>query len=144
MRIASVCVVGESPESSAWEKLRAWAEPQGLLNDYTQHPVFGFNNPSPTPDRKEYGYEFWIRVDPDAKPAGDIKILDFPGGLYAVVTCKLLGDPLGSVPEVWQKLWQWVKSGKYQWRKTHELEKPHNPLASIEDLVLDLYLPIQE
>ncbi|MHA2314338.1 MAG: ArsR family transcriptional regulator, partial [Candidatus Hermodarchaeia archaeon] len=62
MRVASVRALSATPENDAWEKMRAWAEPQGLLDDIDNHPVFGFNNPNPTPGQKEYGYEFWIRM----------------------------------------------------------------------------------
>lgn len=65
------------------------------------------------------------------------------GGLYAVTRCKLCGDPEGSVPEVWKRLWDWVQASGYEWRRTHELEKPVDPLAPEEELVLDLYLPIE-
>ncbi len=144
MRVATVGAISETPERDAWEKMRAWAESKGLLDDIQKHPVFGFNNPNPSPDRKEYGYEFWIRVEPEVQPKGEISLKDFPGGLYAVTTCKLHGDPEGNVMQVWKKLLEWVQSSNYKWRKTHELEKPHHPLAPEEDLVLDLYLPIEE
>src|SRR5574341_504661 len=52
MRIASIRALSETPERDAWEKLRAWANPKGLLDDSDKHPVFGFNNPSPSMDRK--------------------------------------------------------------------------------------------
>ena len=141
MRVASARAVSQTPERDAWEKLRAWAQPKGLLEDLEKHPVFGFNNPNPSPDRKEYGYEFRIRVDPDTQPEGEIEVKDFAGGLYAVTTCKLHGGP--GVPETWKKLWEWMQSSPHQWRRTHELEKPHDPRASEEDLVLDLYLPVE-
>jgi DNA gyrase inhibitor GyrI len=144
MRIASVQAIGESPEPEAWQKLRAWAEPRGLLEDIEQHPVFGFNNPPPDPDREGYGYEFWIKVDADSQRVGEISIKDYEGGLYAVTTCKLLGDAEGEIPEVWMKLLDWVNRSKYTWRKTHELEKTHDPMVPIEEIVLDLYLPIEE
>jgi DNA gyrase inhibitor GyrI len=144
MRIASVRVISETPERDAWDKLRAWAGAKGLLDHIDQHPVFGFNHPSPSPKQKAYGYEFWLRVDRDFKSEGEIEVKDFAGGLYAVATCKLQEDPLGSVGEVWRKLWNWAQTGDYKWRRTHELEKPHHPQASEEDMVLDLYLPIEE
>jgi DNA gyrase inhibitor GyrI len=142
MRVAWVRVVSDSPESQAWEKLQAWAEPRALLADVDEHPVFGFDNPPPQPDQEEYGYEFWIRVSPDVEASGDVEIKEFPGGLYAVTTCRLHGEP--NVAETWRLLWEWVQSSEYQWRQTHELEQPHDPLADEEDLILDLYLPIEE
>ncbi len=142
MRVASVRVVSDTPERDAWDKMREWAEPLGLLKDIEKNPVFGFNNPSPTPDRREYGYEFWIRIDPDVEPEGDIQVISFPGGLYAVTKCSLLGDH--NILETWKSLWEWVLESKYEHRRRHELEKPQNPLSPEEDLVLDLYLPIEE
>ena len=144
MRVASVRKVSLTPERDAWKQLRAWATSKGLLAEVEKHPVFGFNNPSPSPNRKEYGYELWIRVDSATKPEGEIEVRDFDGGLYAVTTCKLKGDPKGNVLEVWQALFEWVKSSKYKWRHVHELERAIDPLAAEDDLVLDLYLPIEE
>jgi DNA gyrase inhibitor GyrI len=144
MRVASMRAFGTSPEQIAWEKIRAWAEAERLFEDREKHPVFGFNNPNPTPDATEYGYEFWIGIDKNMNPPEGIEVKDFAGGLYAVATCKLIGDPKGDVMNVWQKLWQWVQSSEYDWRKTNELEKPSDPLAAEEDIVLELYLPIQE
>ena len=141
MRVASVRAVSENPEEDAWARISAWAEPKGLLDDPAKNPVFGFNNPNPSPGRKEYGYEFWICVGPEIESEGVVEIKEFKGGLYAVTTCR----KLALVGETWMKLWKWVQSDlcKYRWRKTHELEKPHDPRASAEDLVLDLYLPIE-
>jgi DNA gyrase inhibitor GyrI len=142
MRVASVRVVSETPEREAWKKLREWAEPLGLLEDIDKNPVFGFNNPSPTPDRREYGYEFWISIGPDIEPEGEVRVKEFPGGLYAVTKCALLGDP--NILETWKLLWEWILTSKFNHRKTHELEKPQNPLSPEEDLILDLYLPVEE
>ncbi|MHC4697886.1 MAG: AraC family transcriptional regulator [Planctomycetota bacterium] len=144
MRVARVRVISETPERDAWDKMRAWAESKGLLADVEEHPVFGFNNPPPSQDRKEYGYELWIRVDSGTEPEGEVEAKDFAGGLYAVTTCKLTGDPKGNIFQVWQRLFEWVKSSAYKWRRTHELEKTQDPQASEDDFVLDLYLPIEE
>ncbi len=145
MRVASVRVISHSPEVDAWSKLRDWAEPKGFLQDDENHPIFGFNNPNPQPDSKEYGYEFWIKVGADVAAEGEIAIKDYPGGLFAVTTCRLTEDPSGrNILETWKALLEWVKSSKYKWRKVHELEKIHDPLASQKEIVLDLYLPIEE
>ena len=143
MCVASFRAVGARPEVDAWGKLRAWAGPRGLLDDAGKHPVFGFNNPSPSPDCSAYGYELWISVDAAAEAVGDAEIKSFPGGRYAVTTCRLQGDPRGSVFDVWQQLWQWVQASEYTWRKTHELEKVQDPGASEQDVVLELHLPIE-
>ncbi|MFX0162429.1 MAG: GyrI-like domain-containing protein [Candidatus Hodarchaeota archaeon] len=150
IRVASVRAISKTPENDSWEKMRAWAEPKGLLDDLEKHPVFGFNNPDPSPDCEEYGYEFWISVDPDIEPEGEIEIKDFEGGLYAVTTCNLYQEinsefflKYGYL-ESWKKLVDWVKSSKYKMGKHQCLEKAHDPRASEEDLILDLYVPIEE
>jgi len=150
MRVASANVISTTPEHDAWEKMRAWAEPKGLLEDLEKHPVFGFNNPNPSPDRKEYGYEFWIRVESGIEPKGGIKVKEFEGGLYAVTTCKLKEEleseffQKEGYLESWKKIVDWVESSKYKHGKQQCLEKAHDPGASEEELVLDLYCPIEE
>ena len=150
MRVASVRAISETPEHDAWEKMRAWAEPKGLLEDIEKHPVYGFNSPDPSPDRKEYGYEFWIRVELDTQPTGDVEIKKFQGGLYAVTTCKLKEEleseffKKEGYLESWKNIVDWVKSSKYKFGKHQCLEKAHEPGASDEELILDLYCPIEE
>ncbi len=144
MRVARFSAIGEAPERDAWEKLRAWAAPKGLLDTPEKHPIFGFNNPPPSRERREYGYEFWIRIDPLKDSEDAIEVQEFAGGLYAVTRCKLLGDPAGSVVDVWKSLWDWAQtSSEYRWRRTHELEQSYNLEAGEEEIVLDLYLPIE-
>ena len=143
MHVASVRAISEEPEHDAWLKLQEWAEPRGLLGDLDKHPVFGFNNPNPSEQRKEYGYEFWIRVDENVESDDVVRVLEFQGGRYAVTTCKLMNDPNGNIPEVWLKLYEWVKESEYEWQQTQELEKPHDLTSADEELLLDLYLPIE-
>ena len=138
MRVASVGVTSATPEIDAWRTLKTWAESKGLLRDLDSHPVFGYTSQRPKQNDKEYGYEFWIRIDPETEMGGDMKERAFGGGLYAVTTHQ--GPPS---PEAWKRLWDWVQSSPYQWRKTHELERPRNPLAPEQELVFDLYLPIE-
>jgi len=150
MRVASVRAVSTTPERDAWEKMRSWAQPRGLLEDIDKHPVFGFNSPDPSPGQKEYGYEFWIRVDADTKPAGDVEVGEFKGGLYAVTTCKLKEEleseffKKEGYLESWKNLVDWVKSSKYKMGKHQCLEKAHEPGASEEELILDLYCPLEQ
>lgn len=150
MPVASVRATSETPEHDAWEKMRAWAEPKGLLKDIKEHPVFGFNNPDPSPDRKEYGYEFWIRVGPEVEPEGEVEVKEFEGGLYAVTECNLKEETESEFfqkegyLESWKRIADWVKSSKYEWGKHQWLEKSHDPKATEDELILDLYCPIEE
>jgi DNA gyrase inhibitor GyrI len=140
-RVASVHAFSASPEHDALEKLIAWAKPRGLLDDPQQHRIFGFNNPDPSPGSPNYGYEFWIVVGPDVEPEGEVKIKEFPGGLYAVTRCDVQGEDPGEViPATWKRLIAWCEDTKYryahhQWLEEHTLQD--------EDLLfLDLYCPI--
>jgi DNA gyrase inhibitor GyrI/DNA-binding HxlR family transcriptional regulator len=150
MRVASVQAISETPEHDAWERMRAWAEPKGLLENLEEHPVFGFNNPNPSPGKKEYGYEFWIRVGPDVKPEGHVKIKQVEGGLYAVTTCNLKEElesqffRENGYLESWKKITEWVESSTYHLGSHQCLEKAHEPGASEDNLILDLYCPLEE
>ncbi|MBI4663118.1 MAG: GyrI-like domain-containing protein [Verrucomicrobia bacterium] len=138
MRMARFHAIGRSPELEAWTRLRNWAEPRGLLKDPTTNPVFGFNNPSPSPGREGYGYEFWIRIEQETQVESGIETLDFPGGWHAVITHR--GFPN---LDVWMQLLEWVRNSPHPYRRTHELERAHNPLAPESEMVFDLYLPIE-
>ncbi len=152
MRVASVRAFSATPEIDAWEKMRVWAEPQGLLTDLDNHPIFGFNNPNPSPGQKEYGYEYWMRMGTLFKGEGEIIAKDADGGLFAVTSCKL-GEELESeftkksgFLEPWKKLLEWVVlSEKYEIDESRQsLEKYRNPGAPVSEVVLDLYQPIRE
>ncbi len=139
MRVACFRGLGQSPEQEAWGRLRAWAEPRGLLKDATAHPVFGFNNPSPSRPDEPYGYTFWIRIGHELPVENGIESLDFAGGWYAVTTCR--GFPH---PEIWMRFLGWVRGSAHRHRPTHELERPHDPLAPESEMVFDLYLPVEQ
>ena len=143
MRVASAHAFSESPEPEAGEKLIAWAKPKGLLDDPEKHRVFGFNNPDPSPGSPNYGYEFWIAVGPDVEPEGDIKIKEFPGGLYAVTRCEVK-NPWEDIPGTWQRLVAWSETSKYQMARHQWLEEHIGPFGSSEEFTLALCLPIAE
>ncbi len=143
MRVAAVRAFSETPERDAWARLAAWAAPRGLLDDPAQRPVFGFNNPGPRPGETRYGYEFWIQLGAETPAAPGIEVKDFPGGRYAVTSCRVQGDPAGEMPVVWKRLWDWVQHSTCRWRREQELERIRNPGAPAAELVLDLHLPIE-
>ena len=125
MRVASAWAFGPNPEELAWQKLKAWAEPRGLLTSGQR--IFGFNNPNPSAGSPNYGYEFWLTVDADVAPAGDIRVADVPGGRYAVLEADVTGDYGATIPAAWQRLDAWVAArsyqhGAHQWLEEHSLE----------------------
>ena len=143
MRVASAHAYSGSPEQDAMEKLIAWAKPKDLLDDPEKHHVFGFNNPDPSPGSPNYGYEFWITVGSDVEPEEEIKIKEFPGGLYAVTRCEVK-NPWDDIPSTWKRLAAWRENSKYQGANHQWLEEHLGPLGSSKEFVLDLYLPIAE
>ena len=146
MRVASAHAFGATPEREAWTKLIDWATPRGLLDDPQAHRIFGFNNPNPSAGSPNYGYEFWIEVEPDlhVRPEDEVKVLDYAGGRYAVTRC----EHLPQIGQVWKRLVAWLEGSPYvgsshQWLEEHIAPDPRTP-HSEDKIVLDLYLPIAE
>ena len=138
MRVASVRAISATPEADAWKKIKMWAASKGLLSQLDSQPVFGYTCLPPRKGEDRYGYEFWIGIGAEIEVEGEVKEQAFAGGLYAVATPQ--GPPS---PDVWKSLWDWVQTSPYKWRKTHELERPKNPLAPENEWVFDMYLPIE-
>lgn len=140
MRIVSFNGFGESPEGQALEKLHFWAEKNDLHGR-----VFGFNNPNPSVGSPNYGYEVWMAVNEDVQPEGEGQVVEFEGGLYAVLRCPVV-RPWEDIPEAWQKLVSWLDASQYshgahQWLEEHI--DPQNGQDGVE-FTLDLYLPVRE
>ena len=138
MRVASFHAFSASPEGEAWQKLVAWAEPRGLLNQPQTHRIFGFNNPNPSAGSPNYGYEFWLQLTPDQAPT-DVPVKDFGGGLYAVTRFKGSGE---AMPQVWQQLSKWCENSPYKFASHQWLEEHISSGDSPDSLELDLCLPI--
>ncbi len=141
MRVVSFQAISKTPENDAWKKLREWAEPRGLFADPVAHSVYGFNNPSPQPGKKEYGYEFWIQVDHDFHE-DDVKILDIPEDYYIVTRC-FVNDPEKDIPEAWTKLLDLIKTKGYKFGNRCGLEKVISS-SHTGTWILDIYIPIKE
>ncbi len=141
MRVGCVNGYSESPEEAAWKAMEAWAKPKGLLDDPKSYRIFGYNNPGPSPGTPNYGYDFWLTVDPEVETEGNVRIIDFSGGLYAVARCK----GIENIGNAWKQLVAWRDESKYKKAHHQWLEELLTPMDSaLEDFVLDLYLPIAE
>ena len=142
LRVASFHGFGPNPEHLAGRRLAAWAEPRGYLADLAHHRIFGFNNPNPSPGSPNYGYEFWLTVGPEVEPEGEMRVLDFAGGLYAVTRCR----GVESIGETWARLVGWLTGSRYGHAEHQWLEEHINPtFPEAEDaLILDLYAPVAE
>ena len=143
LRVACVNGYGEGPEGIAFEKMRAYVKDKGLNADDQTHRFFGFNNPNPSAGSPLYGYDVWVTVDAAAQSEGEVKVLEFPGGLYAVLSIRpITGE---EIFPAWQQLVAWREQSKYrpashQWLEEHigDIDK------QFPDLTLDLYMPITE
>ncbi|NLI99173.1 GyrI-like domain-containing protein [bacterium] len=144
MRVAYAKGFGTSPEAEAWNKLLSWAKEKGMLDDTEDFRLFGFNNPEPTPDKPEYGYEQWITVEVDVEPGGDVQIKDFPGGQYAVLRTKL-----SSITDSWKSMAEWIKNSEYDFGPYQYLEECLG-VTGFEgggpdlETEFDIYMPIKE
>jgi DNA gyrase inhibitor GyrI len=132
-RVVSAHGFGAQPEDLAWQKMKAWAGPKGLLGG-SERRMFGYNNPNPSAGSPNYGYEFNLTVDEAVQAEGDLKVGDLrvkqlSGGLYAVMPFRMGegGDPNLDIPEAWKKLDAWVaengyRHGEQQWLEEHTLD----------------------
>lgn len=141
MRMISSYGFGSQPEGIAWEKIIAFGRKNNLIEEGEYPSTYGFDNPHPTKGSPNYGYEIWLPVDEDIQPEGDLRIVDFSGGLYAVTRFKNLHN----IGDVWGQLIKWQEGSRYK-LATHQcfehlLEGAGGPP---EGLVFDLYLPIAE
>lgn len=144
MRVACVNGFGEGPEEMAFEKMKAWATAHNLLDK--PYRLFGYNNPDPSPGSPNYGYDVWITVDESAQADGEARIIDFPGGLYAVTRLEVK-NPWEDIPATWRELVKWMENSKYHHGQHQWLEEHIGPLDEMGNspsFTLDLHLPIAE
>jgi DNA gyrase inhibitor GyrI len=144
MRVACINGFGQEPESQAFEKMRGWAKSCGLLDKPCR--LFGYNNPDPAPGSPNYGYDVWITLDRSVKAGREARIIDFPGGLYAVTRCDVK-DPGNDIPATWQKLVKWMEGSKYHHGRHQWLEEQigsPDEVGKSGAFTLDLYLPVSE
>ena len=144
MRVACVNGFGDGPEGMAFKKMQAWAETHKLTGK--PYRLFGYNNPDPSPGSPNYGYDVWITVDETVQADGEARVLDFPGGLYAVTHVEV-NVPGNDIPAIWQKLVKWMETSKYHHGRHQWLEEHIGSLDEMggdQPFTLDLYLPIVE
>ena len=144
MRVVCINGFGEGPERMAFDKMKGWAKAHPLAN--RPHRIFGYNNPDPSPGSPNYGYDVWLTVDGSVEAEDDARIIDFPGGLYAVTRIDVK-NPWEDIPGTWQRLVKWMEASKYrhgghQWLEEHI--GPLDVMGGDQPFTLDLHLPITE
>ena len=141
MRMLSSYGFGPEPEGIAWEKLKPAMLKHNMLKDGKFPTTYGFNNPNPSIGSPNYGYEIWLPADNEIEPEGDLRIIDFHGGLYAVTRFK----DLNNIGDVWGQLVKWREGSKYKLGTHQCLEHLIDGVDQPpEAFVFDLYLPIVE
>ena len=140
MRMISAYGFGAEPEGIAWEKIMAFAENNNINLADDSITTYGFNNPNPSKGSPNYGYEIWLPVAEDVKPEGDLRIVDFTGGLYAITNFK----GLENIGEVWHEMVRWREGSKYKPAYHQCLEELLTYYVPPEEYVFNLYLPIAE
>jgi len=142
MRVVSAYGFGPNPEEIAHEKMVNFLKAKGLLDGYGSTIAhYGFNNPDPSSGSPNYGYEIWAAVPAEVEPDGDIRLVAFSGGLYAVTRF----ENLENIGRVWMELVQWRESSPYLEGNHQWLEHLLNPLEpDPAKYLFELYLPIKE
>ena len=138
MRVASALGFGKEPEYIAWDKILTFVKEKDLMQSTPAPRFFGFNNPDPSAGSPNYGYEQWVTVGPDIQAEGEIKLHDFPGGLYAVLRCESIPNP-----DIWRKLLVWLETSGYRMGRHQWLEELLTPPGR-DEWIFDLYLPISK
>ena len=144
MQVACINGFGDSPEIQAFNKMFAWAQAHQLLAG--SYRLFGYNNPDPTPGSPNYGYDVWLTVADAVQADGEARIINFPGGLYAVLRVEVK-NAWDDIPAAWQKLVRWMESSKYHHGRHQWLEEHISPLETVsgdQPFTLELHLPITE
>lgn len=144
LKVISFHVVGsQTPEIDSWNLVQNWLKINNALDFPQYHQIFGFNNPPPSDSDPLYGYEFWITIYDDFEPMDNVNVKYHPGGLYAVLRVK----GADSITPSWLKLLKIVNespytslTGREQTLENHIVIDTNN----LENMILDLYLPISE
>jgi DNA gyrase inhibitor GyrI len=140
MRVAACRATGREPELEAFRLISTWAREAGLSGTAGAR-YFGFDNPGPSPERDEYGYEVWMTIGSEAVESDTVEVKEFPGGLYAVMRTSL-----PRIVRSWKELMAWRQTSGYREAAYQCLEEHHAlPLDTPpKEVEIDLYLPIAE
>ncbi|MEJ2614701.1 MAG: GyrI-like domain-containing protein [Ignavibacteriaceae bacterium] len=137
-RFISFYGFGKQPEEEATNKLLKWCKERNISIDDNKNVIYGFNNPNPTKDSPEYGYEFWLEVGMDEKPEGDARLIEYHGGNYAVTEC----TGVENMFQTWQALYKWCKDNKYKIGHHQALERIIDNFSDINKIKFELCCPV--
>lgn len=147
--VATCHYLGENPEENAEKILAQFIKESNLTDLKPDFRVYGFNNPSPTKEMEQYGYEFFVTIPQDLNVEAPLIKKEFAGGLYAA-HCIKMGDF-----HEWAPFSEQIKaSNEYEieWREPHGMggcmEEHINAYSlysgDVSEIVqLDLLIPIK-
>lgn len=102
MTVASYCAVSVTPEEDCGKVVDRFVLDNNL-HERSGFRSFGFNNPDPSEDQPEYGYETWVTIPEDMEIPVPLEKKTFSGGLYASIS-----TDLNQIGERWEALGNWV------------------------------------
>jgi ketosteroid isomerase-like protein/effector-binding domain-containing protein len=130
--------VGSQPEPEAFGQLADWAGPLGLLEEPSTFLLLGRNNPPPSPEGGEYGYEYMLTIPDDVDVPEGIKTAEVPPAEYAVTRANL-----HNMTAKWEWLYRWAEEHAYTVTGHGFEEHLTIPGGSPEsELWFDLWLPV--
>jgi AraC family transcriptional regulator len=143
MRVACFNGYGPEPENLVFQKVRDYVRQKGLDRDANTHRFFGYNNPNPSAGSPNYGYDVLVTVDESVESEGEMRVFDFPGGLYAVLRFKPSSGE--EIFPTWQKFVAWQEKSRYRPARHQWLEEHIGDInKTFPDLTMDLYMPVAE
>ena len=146
MTVAAYCAVSATPEIDCAKVF----DPFVLGNDLHKKSgfrSFGFNNPDPSEDCPEYGYETWVTIPEDFHVPTPFTKKQFDGGLFASISATL-----NEIGERWAQLYKWCESNdrykfdsSIQWLEelSMDYEEFISEQTSEGEKQLDLLMPIK-
>jgi len=146
MTVAAYCAVSAAPEVDCAKIFDPFVLGNGL-HKKSGFRSFGFNNPDPSEDNAEYGYETWVTIPEDFNVPTPFMKKHFDGGLFASISATL-----NEIGERWTQLYKWCESsGKYdfdpsiQWLEelSMDYEEFISKQTSDGEKQLDLLMPIK-
>ena len=143
MHVVAANGYGQYPETEAWDLILDFTKQRRIDPWDRRHRFFGFNNPDPSPETPEYGYEQWMTIDTGTAVEDPLHVRDFTGGRYATVHI----HGLDSIGDAWQHLVGWCAENGYTIATDREpcLEELHSPIdMPTEDWDMDLSLAVDK
>ncbi|WMT40899.1 effector binding domain-containing protein [Paenibacillus sp. D2_2] len=105
--VASIHLVGGTPEYDTWIKLQQLMTQTNLASEKLDLRHYGFNHPNGVlSDGSDHGYERWVTIPDDMEVQEPFVKKKFVGGLYAAHMI-----PMGNFEE-WGLLAKWVDESK--------------------------------